>query len=107
LARASLEVLNGQRPLEQLEDWFDETALAGLRARIGPCRRAGGVKLLNLRVQTPHPGAAEVSLSLGWGGHRLAGLLAVNRRGSGWLCTDWRLLGGPGGAGAIQRDRTG
>jgi hypothetical protein len=97
LARASLEVLNGRRPLEQLENWFEGAALTALKAQLEPCRRAGGVKLLGLRVQTPHPRAIEVSLSLGLAGRRLAGLLAVNRRGQSWLCTDWRLLGGPTG----------
>ncbi|MDR1387054.1 MAG: Rv3235 family protein [Propionibacteriaceae bacterium] len=97
LARASVEVLNGQRPLEQLENWFDGPALAALQAQIGPCRAVGGVKALSLRAQTPHPAAVEVCLGLGLASRRLAGLMAVSRREGGWLCTDWRLIGRPVG----------
>jgi hypothetical protein len=97
LARASLEVLNGQRPLEQLERWFDGPALAALQAQIGPCRAVGGVKAISLRAQIPHPAAVEVCLSLSLASRRLAGLLAVTRREAGWLCTDGRLIGRPVG----------
>lgn len=117
LARAALEVLQGRRPATQLTRWLSDTAQAELLHRVrlhqrdrpsatGPTSTgpfgagqvtagqvtagpvtAGPVTVRSVRVQQPHPAAAEVTFRIGNVGHDAALAVRLDRLGGRWVCS--------------------
>lgn len=92
LALAMMEVLLAQRPPGQLSRWVDDVVLAELSYRQrrvikgGRCSPASA-KVLSVRVQHPHPEAAELSATMTVGPRVLALAFRLETLGDRWLCT--------------------
>lgn len=86
LMAALVEVLSGQRSAEQLERWV-EPELLSLVEHLRRASRAEGLKLLSVRVQSPHAEAVEVSAHLLLGQVSRAAALRISRRRGHWVGT--------------------
>ncbi len=94
--QALIEVLDGERPLRQLESWVHPDvyrALNRLDRRPGPDRRPGRRRaaLRSLRIAHPVPDVAEVAAVYTRAGDRTqrchVAALRIEVGGQGWLCT--------------------
>ncbi len=101
LVVALVRALLAQRPIAQLNRWLADDVLAAVsrqqrQHRSTPARRLVPVSLHSVRVQHPHPDAAEVAARVAVGTTSLAAALRLEALGDRWLCTaleiDPRLL---------------
>lgn len=92
LASALVQVLQGLRPLPQLTRWVDERvlatlALAGRRSPARPGIPSRPAVVQSIRVQHPHPQAAEVAAHVAVGHRSVAVAFRLEVCGDRWLCT--------------------
>jgi hypothetical protein len=89
--RLLLEVLDGRRPVAQLDEHLTRPALRCVRA--AGCRGSGRSRLTSMRVCRPVPGAAEVAAVYRLDGRAraLAARFERTRDGAGWRCVAVRL----------------
>ena len=96
LVVAVVQVLLAQRPIAQLNRWLADEVLAAVsrqqrHRRATPARTVIPVGLLSVRVQHPHPEAAEVAARVAVGGSTTAVALRLEALGDRWLCTAFEL----------------
>jgi Family of unknown function (DUF6459) len=92
LVVALVQALLAQRPIAQLNRWLADDVLAAVsrqarQHRSAPSRTAVRVGLQSVRVQHPHPAAAEVAARILVGGTTTALALRLDALGDRWLCT--------------------
>mgnify|MGYP000253440011 CR=1 FL=1 len=94
LSRTLVEALRGLRPPQQLARWFEEDALTVIIDRARADRHQPPVVLASVRVQMPHPEAAEVSLRLSRGQRSGAAAMRLQRESGRWYVSDLIVLPG-------------
>jgi Family of unknown function (DUF6459) len=92
LVLAVVQALLAQRPIAQLNRWLADDVLSAVsrqqrRRRSAPSRRVVRVNLQSVRVQHPHPEAAEVAARVLIDGSTIALALRLEALGDRWLCT--------------------
>lgn len=92
LVVATMEVLSGRRPIQQLMPWTDDAVYAQLSRTVRTRRRVGGpATLRSLRISEPAPGVAEVCAVVG-GAQRSRAVAARLEGADGrWRCTALQL----------------
>ena len=89
--RLMLEVLDGRRPVAQLDEHLTRPALRCVRA--AGCRGSGRSRLTSMRVCRPAPDAEEVAAVYRLDGRAraVAARFERTRDGAGWRCVAVRL----------------
>jgi hypothetical protein len=94
LAKLLLEILQGLRPIGQLNRWVDERVLAAVslhrRLRLGrkhPSQASRPAVLRSVHVQFPVETAAEVAAHLALNGRSVALAFRLEEFHGRWLCT--------------------
>lgn len=85
IAGALAEVLQGRRPVGQIETFADGEVLATI-IHLARSRAGHGLTLRSLRVQSPAPQVAEVAFQVGEAGRLRAGALRLERVRGRWRC---------------------
>ncbi|MDP9239311.1 MAG: Rv3235 family protein [Actinomycetota bacterium] len=88
LVVATMEVLSGRRPVQQLMPWTDEAVYAQLSRTVRARRRIGGPGTLrSLRISEPAPGVAEVCAVVGSAQRSRAVAARLEGADGRWRCT--------------------
>lgn len=90
LASGVIEVLRGQRATIQLE-FCAEPEVLRLLEQLRRGSDLSELRLLSVRVQSPHPDALEVSAHLAHQGRSRAAALRINRQQGRWVTTQLML----------------
>jgi hypothetical protein len=88
-----LEVLDGRRPVVQLNDLFSDTALRAVSRQVRLTGRGSRpARLGRVHTSSPAPGAIEVAATISRGRRVHAVAARLELRGKVWTCTAFHVL---------------